>query len=76
MTTPDHDPIPRTWGWPIGSPASVSAAVRCEVSWTDLGLPGAPGSRPVASTFTSGPGSYATFSAPSAGGPARSWSRC
>ena len=38
---------------PIGSPASVSAAVRCEVSWTDLGLPGAPGSRTVASTFTS-----------------------
>jgi len=37
----------------IGTPASVTATVRCEVNWTDLGLPGAPGSRTVASTFTS-----------------------
>jgi hypothetical protein len=31
----------------------VTATVRCEVDWTDLGFPGASGSRIVASTFTS-----------------------
>ena len=38
---------------PIGDPASVRATVRCTVSWADLGLPGAPGSMAVESTWTS-----------------------
>lgn len=38
---------------PSGTSASVNATVRCAVSWADLGLPGAPGTRTVESTFAS-----------------------
>ncbi|MDN5750612.1 MAG: pilus assembly protein [Pseudonocardia sp.] len=38
---------------PSGTAASVNATVRCAVSWADLGLPGAPGTRTVESTFAS-----------------------
>lgn len=37
----------------FGTAASVSATVRCTISWADLGLPGAPGTRTVDSTFVS-----------------------
>lgn len=38
---------------PFGTAASVNATVRCTVSWADLGLPLAPGTRMVDSTFAS-----------------------
>lgn len=38
---------------PLGTAASVNATVRCTISWADLGLPGAPGTRTVDSTSTS-----------------------
>ena len=38
---------------PFGTAASVNATVRCTISWADLGLPGAPGTRVVESTFVS-----------------------
>ncbi|MBN9103107.1 MULTISPECIES: TadE/TadG family type IV pilus assembly protein [unclassified Pseudonocardia] len=38
---------------PLGAPASVRAEVRCAVRWSDLGLPGAPGTRDVDAAFVS-----------------------
>ncbi len=38
---------------PLGTPASVTATVRCEVEWSDLGLPGATGARAIESRATS-----------------------
>lgn len=38
---------------PFGTAASVSATVRCTISWADLGLPAAPGTRTLESTFAS-----------------------
>jgi Flp pilus assembly protein TadG len=38
---------------PFGTAASVNATVRCTISWADLGLPGAPGTHVVDSTFAS-----------------------
>lgn len=38
---------------PFGTAASVNATVRCTISWADLGLPLAPGTRIVDSTFAS-----------------------
>ncbi|GAA3238181.1 pilus assembly protein [Pseudonocardia petroleophila] len=38
---------------PLGQPASVTATVRCDVDWSDLGLPGASGGRSVEASFTS-----------------------
>lgn len=38
---------------PLGAPAAVNTAVVCDVRWSDLGIPGAPGSRTVRATFTS-----------------------
>ncbi len=38
---------------PLGVPASVRADVRCSVRWSDLGLPGAPGTHEVTASFTS-----------------------
>lgn len=32
---------------PLGTPASVTATVRCDVDWSDLGLPGATGTRTI-----------------------------
>jgi Flp pilus assembly protein TadG len=41
------------FGTPLGQPASVTATVRCDVDWSDLGLPGTSGGRSVEATFTS-----------------------
>lgn len=38
---------------PLGTPAAVRATVVCSVRWSDLGIPGAPGTRTVTATFTS-----------------------
>jgi hypothetical protein len=38
---------------PLGAPSFTTARVRCAVRWSDLGLPGLPGTREVAATFTS-----------------------
>lgn len=38
---------------PLGTPASVRVTVRCAVTWSDLGLPGAPGTQDVQSVFVS-----------------------
>lgn len=38
---------------PLGTPATVEVTVHCTVSFTDLALPGVPGSRPLAASFTS-----------------------
>lgn len=38
---------------PLGTPAVVRATVSCQVRWSDLTLPGAPGSRAVEAQFTS-----------------------
>jgi Flp pilus assembly protein TadG len=38
---------------PLGQTGLVRAEVRCAVRWSDLALPGAPGTRTVAATFTS-----------------------
>jgi len=38
---------------PLGTPAVVRATVRCEVRWSDLAIPGAPGSRAVQAEFAS-----------------------
>lgn len=37
----------------LGTPASVTATVRCDVEWSDLGLPGATGTRLVESSAIS-----------------------
>lgn len=41
------------FGHPLGTPAVVRAAVSCQVRWSDLTVPGAPGTRAVESEFTS-----------------------
>jgi Flp pilus assembly protein TadG len=41
------------FGLPAGTPASVTATVRCRVPLSDLVVPGLPGSRLLISTFTS-----------------------
>ena len=38
---------------PLGTPATVTATVRCVVTLTDLALPGVPGTRTVTATATS-----------------------
>lgn len=38
---------------PVGTPASVTATVRCTVNLSDLSLPGVPGSRTVTATMSS-----------------------
>lgn len=38
---------------PLGTAASVTATVRCDVEWSDLGLPGSTAARPVESTAVS-----------------------
>ena len=38
---------------PLGTPATVTATVRCVVNLTDLALPGVPGTRTVTATATS-----------------------
>ena len=38
---------------PLGTPATVRAEVSCAVRWSDLGLPGAPGTHTVTAVFTS-----------------------
>lgn len=38
---------------PLGTPATVRATVRCAVRWSDLGIPGAPGTRKVVAAFSS-----------------------
>jgi Flp pilus assembly protein TadG len=38
---------------PVGSPAAVRVVVDCVVSFTDLALPGVPGSRELSADFTS-----------------------
>ena len=38
---------------PLGAPATVRAEVSCAVRWSDLGLPGAPGTHTVTAVFTS-----------------------
>ncbi|WP_433432235.1 TadE/TadG family type IV pilus assembly protein [Nonomuraea sp. CA-141351] len=38
---------------PVGTPAVVSATVRCEVEFSDIALPGMPGSKALSSSFTS-----------------------
>lgn len=37
----------------LGTPASVTATVRCDVDWSDLGLPGATGTRAIEATAVS-----------------------
>lgn len=41
------------FGAPLGQSATVSATLSCTVSFADLGIPGLPGSRTLASTATS-----------------------
>lgn len=41
------------FGTPVGQPASVTATVRCDLDWSDLGLPGTVGGRSVEADFTS-----------------------
>lgn len=41
------------FGRPLGTPAAVNAVVVCDVRWSDLGIPGAPGTRTVRATFAS-----------------------
>lgn len=41
------------FGLPRGAPGTVAATVRCTVDWSDLGVPGLPGSVTLASTGTS-----------------------
>lgn len=38
---------------PVGTPSSARAQVRCSVRWSDLGLPGAPGTHEIVAAFTS-----------------------
>ena len=38
---------------PIGVPAAVTARLRCDVDWSDLGLPGVSGGRVTEATFAS-----------------------
>ncbi|MFC0429922.1 TadE/TadG family type IV pilus assembly protein [Kutzneria buriramensis] len=38
---------------PLGQPAQVTATITCQVRLSDLGLPGAPGSKTMTSTFVS-----------------------
>lgn len=38
---------------PIGVPANVTASIRCDVDWSDLGLPGVPGGRVAEAQFSS-----------------------
>ena len=38
---------------PLGTPGLVRAEVRCTLRWSDLALPGAPGSRTVRAAFSS-----------------------
>ena len=41
------------WARPAGTPARVSASVRCRVGLADLSIPGIPGSKEVSSTASS-----------------------
>jgi Flp pilus assembly protein TadG len=41
------------FGLPVGTPASVTATVRCRVPLSDLVVPGLPGSRMLSYTFSS-----------------------
>lgn len=38
---------------PLGAPAAVTATVTCAVRWSDLAIPGAPGTRTVTAEFVS-----------------------
>lgn len=46
------------FGAPVGTPASVSATVRCSVLLSDLGVPGLPGTRDVEATMSSALDTY------------------
>lgn len=41
------------FGRPVGTPATVSATVRCVVNLSDVALPGMPGHRTITATMTS-----------------------